>query len=139
MSELYITLRHPCQIILKFKKFWIIRSEGGSGIIRNFLIWEHIYGLLRHVFIEKGQIKCFNFSFLGWGLRVTYSSDIFEKLRPPHGLSNVRIWISDIFVLFLIYLQWMRGWDNSGSISCQTSILKHAIPSSLLRFLWVLQ
>ena len=40
-------------------------------------------GLLRHIYIEKGQIKCFNFSFLGWGLKVTYNSDIFEKLRPP--------------------------------------------------------
>ena len=42
-------------------------------------------GLLRHIYIEKGQIKCFNFSFLGWGLKVTYNSDIFEKLRPPMG------------------------------------------------------
>ena len=42
-------------------------------------------GLLRHIYIEKGQIKCFNFSFLGWGLKVTYNLDIFEKLRPPHG------------------------------------------------------
>ena len=33
--------------------------------------------------IEKGQIKSFNFSFLGWGLKVTYNSDFFEKLRPP--------------------------------------------------------
>ena len=40
-------------------------------------------GLLRHIYIEKGQIKCFNFSFLGWGLKVTYNSDFFEKLRPP--------------------------------------------------------
>ena len=48
-------------------------------------------GLLRHIYIEKDQIKCFNFSFLGWGLKVTYNSDIFEKLRPPHGFSNVRI------------------------------------------------
>ena len=42
-------------------------------------------GLFRHIYIEKGQIKCFNFSFLGWGLRVTYNSDFFEKLRPPMG------------------------------------------------------
>ena len=56
-------------------------------------------GLLRHIYIEKGQIKCFNFSFLGWGLKVTYNLDIFEKLRPPHhGFSNVRIWILDCFV-----------------------------------------
>ena len=40
-------------------------------------------GILRHIYIEKGQIKCFNFSFLGWGLKVTYNSDNFEKLRPP--------------------------------------------------------
>ena len=39
--------------------------------------------LFRHIYIEKGQIKCFNFSFLGWGLKVTYNSDFFEKLRPP--------------------------------------------------------
>ena len=40
-------------------------------------------GLFRHTYIEKGQINCFNFSFLGWGLKVTYNSDIFEKLRAP--------------------------------------------------------
>ena len=28
-------------------------------------------------------------------------SDISEKLRPPHGVSNVRIWILDLFVVFL--------------------------------------
>ena len=39
--------------------------------------------LFRHIYIKKGQIKCFNFSFLGWGLKVIYNSDIFEKLRPP--------------------------------------------------------
>ena len=38
-------------------------------------------GLFRHIYIEKGQMKCFNFSFLGWGLRVSYNSDIFET--PP--------------------------------------------------------
>ena len=48
-------------------------------------------GLFRHIYIEKGQIKFFNFSFLGWGLKVTYNLDIFEKLRSPHGFSNVRI------------------------------------------------
>ena len=52
-------------------------------------IWEHIdaeyprtnilEGLFRHIYIEKGQIKCFNFSFLGWGLKVTYNSDIFKQ------------------------------------------------------------
>ena len=57
-------------------------------------------GLFRLIYIEKGQIKCFNFSFLGWGLRVTYNWDIFEKLRPPHRFSN--IWIWDIFGFFLI-------------------------------------
>ena len=40
-------------------------------------------GLLRHIYIEKGQIKCFIFSFLGWGLKVTYNLDFFEKFRPP--------------------------------------------------------
>ena len=39
------------------------------------------------MYIEKGQIKCFIFSFLGWGLKVTYNLDIFEKFRPPHGVS----------------------------------------------------
>ena len=48
-------------------------------------------GLFRHIYIKKGQIKCFDFSFLGWGLKLTYILDIFEKLRPPHGFSNVRI------------------------------------------------
>ena len=43
-------------------------------------------GLFRHIYIEKGQIKCFNISLLGWGLKVTYNSDIFEKLIPPTGL-----------------------------------------------------
>ena len=80
--------------------------------LRHFWIWEHIdggrtprinilKGLFRHIYIEKGQIKCFNFSFLGWDLRVTYHSDIFEKLGPSNGVSNVQIWISDIFVCFL--------------------------------------
>ena len=46
--------------------------------IENILMAEDpraniIQGLLRHIYIEKGQIKCFNFSFLGWGLRVTYN------------------------------------------------------------------
>ena len=41
-------------------------------------------GLLRHIYIEKDQMKCFIF-FLGWGLKVTYNLDIFEKLRPPMG------------------------------------------------------
>ena len=36
-----------------------------------------------HIYIEKGQINCFHFSFLGWGQKVTYNSDIFEKLGPP--------------------------------------------------------
>ena len=40
-------------------------------------------GLLRHIYIEEGRIKYFNLSFLGLGLKVTYNSDIFEKLRPP--------------------------------------------------------
>ena len=40
-------------------------------------------GLLRHIYIEKGQMKCFIFSLLGWGLKVTYNLDFFEKLRPP--------------------------------------------------------
>ena len=41
--------------------------------------------------------------FLGWGLKVkvTYNSDIFEKLRPPLGFSKVPIWISNFFVFFL--------------------------------------
>ena len=30
-------------------------------------------GLFRHIYIEEEQIKCFNFSFLGWGLRITYN------------------------------------------------------------------
>ena len=53
---------------------------------------DTLKGLFRHIYIKKGQIQCFNFSFFGWGLRVTYNSDIFEKLRsPPWGfkfLSN---------------------------------------------------
>ena len=40
-------------------------------------------GLLRHIYIEKGQIKCFIFSFFGLGLKVTYNLDFFEKFRPP--------------------------------------------------------
>ena len=43
----------------------------------------NLKGLFSHIYIEKGQIKCSNFSFLGWGLRVTYNWDIFEKFRPP--------------------------------------------------------
>ena len=30
-------------------------------------------------YIENGQIKCFYFYLLGWGLRVIYNSDIFEN------------------------------------------------------------
>ena len=69
-------------------------------IFRYFLILVHIdgvrppwtdilKGLFWHIYTEKGQIKCFHFSLLGWGLKVTYDSDLFEKLRPPHGFSNV--------------------------------------------------
>ena len=51
-----------------------------------------------HIYIEKGQIKCYNFSFLGRGLRVTYNSDIFEKLRPPPmGFENFQIDIGTLF------------------------------------------
>ena len=50
--------------------------------------------------MKRGKLSTLFFSFLGWGLRVTYNSDIFENLRPPHRFSNVRIWISDIFVCF---------------------------------------
>ena len=57
--------------------------------------------LFRHIYIEKGQIKHFNFSFLGWGLKVTLK---FEKLRPPHGFSNVPIWILDFFVFFSFFI-----------------------------------
>ena len=86
----------PYQI---FQTFWISdlfeKCWPSSRInLRHFWMWEHIdggrtlrinilKGLLRHIYIEKGQIKCFNISFLGWGLKVTYNSDIFEKLRPP--------------------------------------------------------
>ena len=38
-----------------------------------------------HIYIKKGQMKCFNLIFLGWGLKVTYNSNIFKKLRPPPG------------------------------------------------------
>ena len=76
--------------------------------LRHFWIWEHIdggrttrinisKGLFRHIYIEKGQIKCFNFSFLGWGLIIETFLKIWD---PPHRFSNVRIWIWDIFVFF---------------------------------------
>ena len=54
-------------------------------------------GLLRHIYIEKGQIKCFTFSFLGRGLKVTYNLDIFEKMRPPPGFSKFPDWNWDFF------------------------------------------
>ena len=79
------------QTFLNLRTYWW-RKTPRTNILKE---------LFRHIYIEKGQIKCFNFSFLGWGLKVTYNSDIFEKLRPPHGFSNVRIWISDFFVFFL--------------------------------------
>ena len=57
-------------------------------------------GLLRHIHIEKGQIKCSNFSFLGWGLRVIYNSDIFEKSRPtPLGFKSSQI--ENVIFLFV--------------------------------------
>ena len=59
--------------IFEFENIWW-RKTPRTNILK---------GLLRHIYIEKGQIKCFNFSFLGWGLKVTYNLDIFEKLRPP--------------------------------------------------------
>ena len=34
---------------------------------------------------QKVRGRLFSFSILGYGLRVTYNSDIFEKLRPPMG------------------------------------------------------
>ena len=36
--------------------------------------------------LKRGKLSAFNFSVLGWELRVTYNSDIFEKLRPPSDL-----------------------------------------------------
>ena len=96
-----------CQISICLKgKFWWFQPFLNFRLIgkmltpylinfRHFLIWEHIdcggtprinilKVFFRHIYIAKGQIKCFNFfSFLGWGLRVTYNWDIFEKLRPP--------------------------------------------------------
>ena len=47
------------------------------------ILMDILKGLCRHIYNEKGQIRCLNFSFLVWGLRVTYNSDIFEKFRPP--------------------------------------------------------
>ena len=43
---------------------------------------------------------CFNFSFLGWGQKVTYNSDIFEKLRPPMGF-QMSVFEFQTFVFFL--------------------------------------
>ena len=38
-----------------------------------------------------------------------------------------------------ICLEGMQGWRKSERILCQTSILTHAIPWSLLRFVWEIQ
>ena len=35
------------------------------------------------------KIKCFLFSYLGWGLGVIYSPDIFEKLRTRPGVLKI--------------------------------------------------
>ena len=47
--------------------------------------------------LKRGKIKCFSFSFLAWGLRVTNDSDIFLKIETPLW---VWIWISDISLCF---------------------------------------
>ena len=61
------------QAFLNLRTYWW-RKTPRTNILKE---------LFRHIYIEKGQIKCFNFSFLGWGLKVTYNSDFFEKLRSP--------------------------------------------------------
>ena len=73
-----------------FEKGWPLLSDQFQTFVNLRTYWWRktpwtniLKGLFRHIYIEKGQIKCFNFSFLRWGLRVTYNSDIFKKLRPP--------------------------------------------------------
>ena len=61
------------------------------------------------MFIEKGQIKCFNFSFLGLSLRVTYDSDIFEKLRPPMGFQMSEFEFQTF--LFCFFIPPPHIWD----------------------------
>ena len=68
--------------IFEFENILLMAEDPQTNILK---------GLFRHIYIKEGQIKCFILSFLGWGLKVTYNSDIFEKLRPPHMFSNVRI------------------------------------------------
>ena len=64
---------------IEFRHFWTWEQIVGGRTPRT----DILKGLFRQIYIEKGPIKCFNFSFLRLGLRLTYNSDIFEKLRPP--------------------------------------------------------
>ena len=48
---------------------------------------KHLKRLLRHIYIEKGQIKCFIFSFLGWGLKVTYNTGEKKKKNAVWNIS----------------------------------------------------
>ena len=88
-----------------FEKCWPPISDQFQTFLnlRTYWWWKTpqtniLKGLLRHIYIEKGQIRRFNLSFLGWGLKVTYYSDIFEKLRPsPPWVFKIPKWKSGLF------------------------------------------
>ena len=48
----------------------------------------------------KKAMFSFLFSFLGYGLSLTYNSDIFEKSRPPLGFQNSQIEIGNFRLFF---------------------------------------
>ena len=95
MSQIGLT---PPPLLLDISDFFefqthLKNADPPLGSISDTFEYENILkGLVRHIYIEKGQIKCFISSFLGWGLKVTYNLDFFEKFRPPpHRFSKVRI------------------------------------------------
>ena len=53
---------------------------------------------IKRIYIGKGQVKCF----LGWGLKVTYNSDIFEKLRPPMRFQMYKFEFQTFLFVFFI-------------------------------------
>ena len=96
-----------CGTFLNLRLIWKILTPPIGSIwdifeFENILMAEEPPGLTSQkgylgIFtLKRGKLSVFLF-FLGWGLRVTYNSDFFEKF----GFSNVRIWIWDIFVFFL--------------------------------------
>ena len=96
-SKIGLTTPPPYLIFQKFLNFvliWKMLIPPSWINFRHFWIWEHIdegrpprltswkgyWGIFT---MKRVKLSASIFPFLGWGLKVTYNSDFFEKLRPP--------------------------------------------------------